>query len=127
MITFEGIADAADQTRRWLILNDADLPAHIAARMDALTSTGTSPVALVCTFVEAVYANQDEFSAEAKELAAAAAVVCETFGFHGMAEDHRGSRINKLLTGGSLTEANTPVPKAELQPTPEPEEPPAEE
>lgn len=116
---FEGIGDASTAIRKFLIQNEDKLPDHLRDRLSRLTDTGTSPVDLTVTFVEAVYANQRDFKAEAKKLAAAAAVVCETFGFHGMNEGQRGSKVAKILTGEKMAKAHQPEAKADLQTKPE--------
>jgi hypothetical protein len=122
MRTFEGIGDASTEVRKFLIVNEAKLPDHLQDRLMHLTGTGTSPVDLVVNFVEAVYANPKEFSAEAKDLAAGAAVVCEANGFHGMDADHRGSRISKVLSGEKLAKESHPEAKLEMR-EPQPEDP----
>lgn len=124
MEAFEGIGDASTAVRNWLIRNEDQLPAHLKDGLMHRTATGTSPVDLIVDFTEAVYANEGEFKAEAKKLAAAAAVVCEANGFHGLGQDHRGSRIAKILTGEKLAKESTPEPASQhLKPV----EPAAEE
>ena len=124
MKTYDGIHDAATDVRRWLIQNEAKLPEHLKDRLTAVANE-PSPVTVVTTFAEAVYANEKDFNAEAKDIAAGVAVVCETFGFHGMNEDARGSRIAQALRGTKLAKGKAPEPKTEFQPQPEhvPEEP----
>ena len=118
---FEGIGDASTAVRNYLIKNEAKLPDHLKERLSNLTGTGASPVDLVVNFVEAVYANQKEFTKEAKELAASSAVVAETYNFHGMADEQRGSKISKILTGTKVAKAKAPKENETFVAPPEPE------
>lgn len=117
MKNFEGIADAANEVRNWIIRNEEKMPVHLQERLAGLTTTGISPVDLIVGFTEAVYANPKGFPAEAEDIAAGAAVLCENFGFHGMAVDGRGSKIAAVLDGKEVADA--PEGKADFQKTPE--------
>jgi len=126
MAEFEGIADASTAVRNWLIINEAKLPDHLKDRLTALAGTGVSPVDLIVNFAEAVYANEKDFTKEAKELAASAAVTSEAFGFHGFAQAQKGTRIAKVLRGEAVAKDKRPAFRDDLlKPTesaPEPTE-----
>lgn len=125
MIIYNGIAQAADAVRAYLIANPAALPEPAQAKLASHTGTGASPVDLVVTFAEAVYANREDLTAaheDAFEIAAGAAVLAETFGFHGLNKDSRGSRMAILLDGGEVAEP--PEARADLLPSPPAAEPP---
>lgn len=106
---FDNIAQAADETRTWIILNGEDLPPVTTE----LAKTGVSPVDLVVKFAEIVYTNQDSpsYTEEAKDIAAANAVLAEQYGFHGLNVDGRGTKIASVLLGNTVE--NPPEPKQE--------------
>jgi hypothetical protein len=109
MKLYDNIALAADETREWIILNQADLTESLIS----LTRTGVSPVDLIVKFAETVYANEESFTdVEALEIAAADAALCEEFGYHGMNIDARGSKIASVLRGNTVE--NPPEPKPEF-------------
>lgn len=110
MVTFEGIAAAADAVRPLVINRSAGLPQPIADKLVPMAGTGSSPVDLIVGFAEAVYSNPAAKKA-AKDIAGGCAVLAEQFGFHGMAEESRGSKIAAILDGRDV--ANAPVPKSE--------------
>ena len=124
MKNFEGIADSSTEVRSWLIRNEDKVPEHLADRMKSLTATGTSPVDLIVQFTEAVYANPKDFPKEARDLASGASVVAEAHNFHGFATDQRGSRIAKILDGGTVAKDKMPEPKSDMAAPAD--EPPAE-
>jgi hypothetical protein len=117
MTTFEGIHEAGTAIRKWLILNEDKAPEHLKEKFSRLIAE-PSLVVITVEFVEAVYANEGEFDEEAKDLAAGAAVVCETWGFHGMGADNRGSLIARVLSGGKVAKAKVPAPRADHTPPP---------
>lgn len=123
MLTFDGIAAAADAARRCLIMSQTGLPVAIAEKLAPLTGTGTSPVDLICGFAEAVYANAGTAGAEAKEIAGGCALFAEAFGFHAMNAAARGTKIARVLDGEQIGDA--PEPKAEWQAPSEAEAAPA--
>ncbi len=108
MARFEGIADAGNEVRRYLIKNDEVGPQHLRSQLDELTKIGTSPVLTVVNFIEMVYAHPDDFPAEAKELAAEAVLITEEHNFHGHGVDERGARIGKVLRGVAVAAKNKP-------------------
>lgn len=114
MASFEGIGDSSTAVRNWLIRNADKVPEHLQERLSGMTGTGTSPVDLIITFTEAVYANQKDFPKEAKDLAAACADVAEANGYHGFDEDQKGSRISKVLSGQKVAEDKLPPVRQEL-------------
>lgn len=123
MQTFNGIAAAADAARNYFLLNQGAFPEHVRDKIAAHAGTGASPVDLVVTFAEAVYANQGDVPAEAREIAGGCAVLAETFGFHGLNVDARGSLIASVLDDGAPEDV--PEPKADyLAPAEAPAEPP---
>ncbi len=111
MIEFQGIHDSASAARRWIIKNEDNLPEHLKERLMALTDVGVSPVDLMVNFVEAVYANQDDFPSEAKDVAAASALVGEQHNFHSLAQENRGSNAAKILRNQAVAKKNVPEPK----------------
>jgi hypothetical protein len=120
--SFVGIADAADNIRKWIFLNEDTLPEHLSTRLKELSSLGTSPVDTLVKFVEMVYANPTEFDDTAKGIAAGAALVGEFYNFHGLADEHRGSLISQVLAGETVAADQIPTPSDEYLPS---EEPPA--
>lgn len=130
MLTFDGIASAADAARRQLIIGQTGLPQAVAERLSSFAGTGGSPVDLICLFAEGCYAihlgNAAALTDQARQVAAGCAVLAESFGFHGMAAEGRGSKIAAVLDGQAIDPA--PEPKVEWLPTPpatEPSAPPA--
>ena len=111
MKTFDGIADAADAARALVISGGTGLAATIAEKLAPLGRTGTSPVDLIVGFAEAIYANAGAATAEAKDVAAGCAIVAETYGFHQMNVEARGSKIARTLDGKAVS--NPPEPKAD--------------
>jgi shikimate 5-dehydrogenase len=111
MRNFPGIAAAADAARACLIGGSTGLPDGTAEKLAPAAATGGSPVDLTVGFAEAVYANSEAASEEAREIAAGCAVLAETFGFHGLNQDGRGSRMALVLDGQDIEEA--PEPKDE--------------
>lgn len=116
MQTFNGIAEAADAVRAWFLLNPQALPEHVRPKVAAHAGTGASPVDLVVTFAEAVYANREEAPADARAIAAGCAVLAEGFGFHGLNLEARGSLIAVALGGGAPDPA--PEPKGQFLASP---------
>lgn len=116
MTNFTGIADAADAARNFMITNGATLPDHVRDKVLPYVGTGSSPVDLVVHFAEAIYANRDDeaVSAEAREIAAGCALLAESFGFHGLNQDGRGSALAAVMLGQKVKAA--PEPKAEYNP-----------
>ena len=83
MQIYDGPAAAADAARNWLIIHEADIPEHLHDRLIGLTVSGTSPLPMMHGFIQAVYANRDDFSNEALEIAAGLADLFERSGYHG--------------------------------------------
>lgn len=110
MRTFDGIADAADAARNFMIANGGALPQQVRDKVLPYVGTGSSPVDLVVHFAEAVYANRAAAPAEAVDIAAGCALLAESFGFHGLNEDGRGSAIAAVMLGQKVKAE--PAPKA---------------
>jgi len=120
MRNYSGIAEAADAARACIITSGAALPEHVRDKVLPYVGTGSSPVDLVVHFAEAVYANREDaaVSEEAREIAAGCAVLAETYGFHGLNEQSRGSGLARELAGAKKA-ANPPEAKSEyMQPAP---------
>lgn len=111
MQNYNGAADAADAARALVVAGDTGLADFAMGKLMPLTRTGASPVDLIVSFAEAVYHHRAVATEGAKAVAAGCALVCETFGFHAMQIDSRGSRIAQLLDGIAVDEE--PVAKAE--------------
>jgi hypothetical protein len=122
---FTGIAEAADEIRRHFLVNEEALPEHLANKIRPHVGTGASPVDLVVCFVEGVFANAADVSAEAKKLASGGAALAETFGFHGMNEAGRGSKIAQVLDGQQVPDVPEPKDDYAAPMPPEPAGPPA--
>ena len=86
MLVFEGPSPAADAARNWLIRNEDAIPEHVRDRLLGLTVSGTSPLPMMHTFIQAVYANRDAFPVEAIEIAAGLADLFDRSGYHGKLE-----------------------------------------
>ena len=126
MKTFEGIADAADTVRRWVLVHEKKIPKHIRERLVALTGTGSSPVDLVATFARAAYANRFDLPPEALEIAAGAAELCDRNGYH---RDHFDARVLVPVLrrdSGERAATGRPWPKKKDDPVPDEEFLPAE-
>jgi hypothetical protein len=118
---YEGIADAADEART-AVLSENGLPPFVLDKLWSDTQTGSSPVNLVVHFAEAVYAApSDEVSDECKQIATGCALLAEQYGFHGMNENSRGSKIAAVLDGHEVTDPPKPEPSM-LPPRPPSEE-----
>lgn len=114
MAVYSGIAEAADAARRAVIMGATGLAEAVIEKLLPMTRTGGSPVDLIVGFAEAVYANREDASADAKDIAIGCALECEQRGFHGMAIDSRSSRIADVL--GEVEGVEAPEPKAEWLP-----------
>ena len=115
MKEFLGVADAADAVRKWLFVHENELPDYLHTQLMNLTGTGMSPVDLVVTFAEAVYANPSEFrTKEVREIAAGCAMIAESFNFHGLAKDNRGGLMARKLSGEQVAEDKLPEAKETL-------------
>lgn len=121
MQTYDGIAPAANAAQRLVLMGTTGLPAEIADKLASYTGVGGKPVDLIVGFAEAVYANRDVASAEAKEVATGCATFAESLSFHGMGEASRGTKIARVLDGQEVSGA--PAPKAEWQLAPPAAEP----
>lgn len=82
MIIYDGIADAANAARSYVLTNQAALPDHVRDQLVAAAGTGTSPVDLTSLFVRSVYANRDDFPNDAKAIAAGVADLFYQDGYH---------------------------------------------
>ena len=111
MQNYDGAADAADAARALVIAGDTGLGEFAMGKLMPLTRTGASPVDLIVSFAEAVYCQRAAATEGAKAIAGGCALVCETFGFHAMQIDSRGSRIAQLLDGAAVDDE--PAAKAE--------------
>src|SRR5688500_12996588 len=97
--TYEGIAAAADAVRLYMLTAPkTKIPEEVKKKVNPHVGTGSSPVDLVVNFTEAVYANADSVQDEAKEIASGCAILAEGYGFHGMNEKARGSKIASILS-----------------------------
>lgn len=119
MIGFEGIADAAAQINTWFWRNYASIPEKLRERLEPQMTPAGSPVEMVAVFAKIVYANRDmEPPAEMLQLAAAAAVFCESFSLFGFGQDQMGTKVSLALRRDAKEKAATgrPWPKKEDDP-----------
>ena len=121
MTAFTGIAEAALAIQDFMLDRPAALPDHARDQIRGLLGQTKSPVDAVVKAAEIIYANRQDMPPEALELGAALANVAELHGFHGMDENHRGSRMALVMRGGDVEAA--PEVKAEFAPAVQAEEP----
>lgn len=107
---FEGIGDAAQALSQFYFANKDALPERIAEPLGRVIGMTRSPVDAVVTTAEVVYAyrNDDDVSAELKELGAACASLAAAHGYHGFDAESRGDRISMLLRGRKLPSGAEP-------------------
>lgn len=115
MKIFMGIAEAADAARIWLIIHSAELPEHVADRLNGRTQLGNSPVDLIVDFTEAVFANRDDFSDDAKDIAAACASLIDRDGYQGRL-DGRANGIHMALRRETGAPGEWPDASADPEP-----------
>ena len=109
MKEYTSFSECSDDIRDWIVVNKPNLDEFLFNKLVPMAATGNSPVAMVAGFCETVYANQDDFPTEAKEIASAAAIICESHGLFGMSEGGRGSKIASILNGATVSYEH-PVP-----------------
>lgn len=111
-MTFDGIADAANQLNQYFFANQAAIPKEVAGKIAPLLGPTRSPVDAVVNVSEIVYANREEsgMPKELLELAAGAAILAEAHGFHGMDEGSRGTKISLVMRRESGEKAATDHP-----------------
>lgn len=103
---------AANQAiNTWLMSGDANaLPDELKGKLNTVLATPVMPQR-VSQFPELVYANAGDFSADAKALAADLCDFATSYGFYGLGEELRGTKISAVLRGGEVE--NAPAPKSE--------------
>lgn len=110
MADFQGPFEARDALLNFIIDRTAPVPSDVRDKLRELLLQ-PSPVAAVAEAVELIYARREEVPPELATIAADAAVFCASFGFHGLNEEARGSKIALVLKrdADDLPEGATPI------------------
>lgn len=120
MITFGGVSDAVVQLNEYFGPNQAAIPEGVREMIRPLLGQTRSAVDAVVKVSEIVFANKEDpaLPPELLSLAAASAVVAEAFGFHGMDEGSRGSKLSLALRrqSGEAAPAGVSWPPPEEDP-----------
>jgi hypothetical protein len=119
MNQYDGVASAADAVRRFIIINEGALPEIVQQKVSALTGTGSSPVDLIVNFVEAIYANRDDVTNDAKAIAAGCADVIDRDNYHGRLDGRIvGMKAALRRDSGETAADDTPWPETDDDPAP---------
>lgn len=97
MRTFSGIMEGARAVQDYLFTGAVGIPEDVNLMLRDLVGPTVSPVDTVVKTAEILYARKSEIDAEAAELASGLALLAETYNFHGLAIDERGSRMALAL------------------------------
>jgi len=91
--SFIGVSDAARAIQDFLFDRDAALPDAVREKLRDLVGPTASPVDAVVKGAEILYGRINDIEGQALKLGAGLALIAEQYNFHGMALEHRGSRI----------------------------------
>lgn len=109
MEMYETIGDATIEIRALISRPEPGLPAEAVKAINDIDK-GNEKLRLICTFVEMVYGLAETASEDAKEVAAKAALFCESWSFFGLGDEGRGTKIAATLTSRAVSNAPAPWP-----------------
>lgn len=120
------ISQARSAMVQFYASHGATLPERVAASLIASTSIDVAPQALY-EFVEAVYANKDDFTADQLLEAADIVKFTKDNGWYGLRENMRGDKMESIFRGEGVEDAPVPLPNFFFGETDPVEMPPAPE
>ena len=92
-VHFSSVIAGVEALQEFLYDREEALPDDVRVELRRLSGPTTSPVDAVVKAAELIYARRADLQPKALALGAALAVLAESYNFHGLATDNRGTRM----------------------------------